>query len=126
MSDPMTTAPNNVLVRCWPALWIDRDTHTALECLHDPYVRHGVDGPATMSPEAYVAHVTTITSHLRGTSLDVDHLHEVGDMLHARFTMRGVNVTTGGTIAIAWIGHYRLVNGKLAESWTMRQSDFAW
>ena len=47
-------------------------------------------------------------------------------MLHARFTMRGVNVTTGGTIAIAWIGHYRLVDGKLAESWTMRQSDFAW
>ena len=30
MSDPMTTAPNNVLVRCWQALWIDRDTHTAL------------------------------------------------------------------------------------------------
>mgnify|MGYP007000140267 len=21
MSDPMTTAPNNVLVRCWQALW---------------------------------------------------------------------------------------------------------
>ena len=81
MSDPMTTAPNNVLVRCWQALWIDGDTHTALGCLHDPYVRHGVDGAATMSPEAYVAHVTTITSHLRGTSLDVDHLHEVGDML---------------------------------------------
>mgnify|MGYP007027152226 CR=1 FL=1 len=25
MSDPMTTAPNNVLVRCWQALWIDRE-----------------------------------------------------------------------------------------------------
>ncbi|MEL0001012.1 MAG: nuclear transport factor 2 family protein, partial [Acidimicrobiaceae bacterium] len=118
MSDPTTTS-NNVLVRCWQALWIDGDTDAALGCLHDPYVRHGVDGPATMSPEAYVAHVTTITGHLRGTSLDVDHLHEVGNMLYARFTMRGVNITTGGTIAIAWIGHYRLVDGKLAESWTM-------
>ena len=43
MSDPMTTAPNNVLVRCWQALWIDGDT-TPPRCLHDPYVRHGVDG----------------------------------------------------------------------------------
>ena len=95
MSDPTTTS-NNVLVRCWQALWIDGDTDTALGCLHDPYVRHGVEGPPTMSPEAYVAHVSKVTSDLRGTSIDVDHLHEVGDMLYARFTMRGVNVTTGG------------------------------
>ena len=78
-----------------------------------------------MSPEAYVAHVSNHQRPARHL-VDVDHLHEVGDMLYARFTMRGVNVTTGGTIAIAWIGHYRLVDGKLAESWTMRQSDFAW
>ena len=112
-------------MRCWQALWIDGDTHTALGCLHDPYVRHGVDGPATMSPEAYVAHVTTITSDLRHLARcrppARGRRHAVRPLHDAR-----VNVTTGGTIAIAWIGHYRLVDGKLAESWTMRQSDFAW
>ena len=126
MSDPEITPQDNVLIRCWRALWIDRDAETALECLHNSYVRHGVTGTVTMSPETYVGHVDKVTADLRGTSIDVDQLHSVGDMLFARFTMRGVNVTTGGTIAIAWIGHYRLVDGKLAESWTMRQSDFAW
>ena len=126
MSDPEITPQDNVLIRFWRALWIDRDAETALECLHNSYVRHGVTGTVTMSPETYVGHVDKVTADLRGTSIDVDQLHSVGDMLFARFTMRGVNVTTGGTIAIAWIGHYRLVDGKLAESWTMRQSDFAW
>ena len=126
MSDPEITSQDNVLIRLWRALWIDRDPEIALECLHNSYVRHGVTGTVTMSPETYVGHVNKVTADLRGTSIDVDQLHDVGDMLFARFTMRGVNVTTGGTIAIAWIGHYRLVDGKLAESWTMRQSDFAW
>ena len=126
MSDPEITSQDNVLIRFCRALWIDRDAEIALECLHHSYVRHGVTGTVTMSPETYVGHVNKVTADLRGTSIDVDQLHDVGDMLFARFTMRGVNVTTGGTIAIAWIGHYRLVDGKLAESWTMRQSDFAW
>ena len=126
MSDPEITSQDNVLIRFWRALWIDRDAEIARECLHHSYVRHEVTGTVTMSPETYVGHVNKVTADLRGTSIDVDQLHDVGDMLFARFTMRGVNVTTGGTIAIAWIGHYRLVDGKLAESWTMRQSDFAW
>ena len=126
MSDPEITSQDNVLIRFWRALWIDSDAEIALECLHHSYVHHGVTGTVTMSPETYVGHVNKVTANLRGTSIDVDQLHDVGDMLFARFTMRGVNVTTGGTIAIAWIGHYRLVDGKLAESWTMRQSDFAW
>ena len=126
MSDPEITSQDNVLIRFWRALWIGRDAEIALECLPHSYVRPGVTGTVTMSPETYVGHVNKVTADLRGTSIDVDQLHSVGDMLFARFTMRGVNVTTGGTIAIAWIVHYRLVDGKLAESWTMRQSDFAW
>lgn len=121
-----TAHADNVLIRCWQALWIDHDTDAVLGCLHDTYVRHGVDGAVTMTPEMYAGHVRKVTSNLRGTSIDVDHVHEVGDMLYARFTLKGVNVATGGNISIAWIGHYRLVDGKLAESWTMRQSDFAW
>lgn len=117
---------DSVLIRCWQALWIDHDAGAVLECLHDPYVRHGVDGAITMTPQKYADHVAKVTNNLRGTAIDVEHLHEVDDMLYARFTLRGVNVTTGGNISIAWIGHYRLEAGKLAESWTLRQSDFAW
>ncbi|MEM8707043.1 MAG: nuclear transport factor 2 family protein [Actinomycetota bacterium] len=118
--------PDSVLIRCWQALWIDHDTEAVLECLHDPYVRHGVDGAVTMTPRIYADHIRKVTGNLRGTSIEVGHLHEVDDMLYARFTLTGVNVTTGGNISIAWIGQYRLVDGKLAESWTLRQSDFAW
>ncbi|MEM8708483.1 MAG: nuclear transport factor 2 family protein [Actinomycetota bacterium] len=118
--------PDSVLIRCWQALWIDHDTEAVLGCLHDPYVRHGADGAVTMTPQIYADHIRKVTANLRGTSIEVGHLHEVDDMLYARFTLKGVNVTTGGNMSIAWIGQYRLIDGRLAESWTLRQSDFAW
>ena len=120
------TIDDNILVRTWHKLWIDGDASGIDEFIHDPYVRHHVDGEVTMRPSEYGTHITRITSHIRGTAMDVDHLAEVGDMIYARFTLRGMNLTTGTPVSVAWLGQYRVVDGKLAESWTLRETDAAW
>ena len=128
--DPTTEDDTNptasVLVRTWRALWIDHDTSGITDLVHDPYVRHTCDGDVTMSPADYGDHIARITAHIRGTEVDVAYLHEAGDMIHARFTLKGMNLTTGTPVSVAWLGQYRTVDGKLAESWTLRQTDAAW
>ncbi len=79
-----------------------------------------------MRPDEYAGHITRITSHLRGTEVDVAHLAEVDDMIYARFTLKGMNLTTGTPVRVAWMGQYRVADGRLAESWTIRHSDAAW
>ena len=62
-------------------------------------------------------------------SLNQPHIVHACGSAHfprARFTLKGVSVTTGDAICVGWIGQCRVENGRIAESWTMRQTDFAW
>ncbi len=131
MTDPTSAAEHptddSVLVRTWRKLWIDADPTGIEELVADPYVRHSCDGSAvTMSPADYGAHIARVTGHLRGTEIDVAYLRQVDDMIHARFTLKGMNLTTGTPVSVAWLGQYRVADGKLAESWTLRETDAAW
>ena len=117
---------DNVLIRTWRTLWIDADPSGIVDLVADPYVRHTCDGDVTMTPAEYGGHIARITSHIRGTDIDIAHLAEVDDMIYARFTLRGMNLTTGIPVSVAWLGQYRTADGKLAESWTLRQTDAGW
>lgn len=126
MSTEPTPTEESVLIRTWRKLWIDADAAHIDDFVADPYVRHTSDGDVTMTPAEYGSHIARVTSHLRGTAVDVAHLTEIEDMIFARFTLRGMNLTTGTPVSVAWLGQYRTVDGKLAESWTLRQTDAAW
>lgn len=116
----------SVLIRTWRKLWIDADPVGIEDFVADPYLRHTCDGDVAMTPAEYGGHIARITSHLRGTAVDVARVTEIDDMIFARFTLRGMNLTTGTPVSVAWLGQYRTVDGKLAESWTLRQTDAAW
>jgi hypothetical protein len=127
IDNPDVNKPDeNVLTRTWRKLWIDADATGIDALVADPYVRHTCDGTVSMTASEYGGHIARITSHIRGTEVDVDHLAEVGDMIYARFTLKGMNLTTGTPVSVAWLGQYRTVDGKLAESWTLRETDAAW
>ena len=114
------------VVRLWTLLWVDRDTDGAADLLADPYVRHSADGVHTATPAEYTRQVSQTTRHLKGTAVVFHHLSHDGDLTNARFTLQGVNLNTGDPVAIGWIAQYRIVDGHLAESWSLRQTDFAW
>lgn len=122
----MTSHEDDPVVRLWRHLWIDGDDHAVAALLADPYVRHTTDGRQVSSPAEYARHVCTVTRHIKGTDVLVAHLSHAGDITHARFSLAGVNLTTGEPVAIGWLAQYRTENGLLAESWSMRQTDFSW
>lgn len=122
----MTIDDNDPVVRLWRQLWIDGDDTAITELLTDPFVRHTTEGRKVDTPSAYGHHVCTVTRHLKGTDVVVDHLSHTGDMTHVRFTLEGINLMTGEPISIGWIAHYRTDTGRIAEAWTMRQTDFSW
>ena len=117
---------NDPIVRFWTRLWIDRDEAGVAELLADPYVRHGADGSHTTGPADYARHVCRITRHLEGTSVVFDHVGHDGTTTHARFTLHGIDLGTGRRVAIACLGHYRIEDGHIAESWSLRQTDRSW
>ena len=122
----MTARATDPVIRLWEGLWIDGDDAIAVELLTDPYVRHTTEGTETHSPAAYARHICDVTRHIKGTAVVLDHLSHAGDMTHARFTLTGVNLTTGEPVTIGWLGQYRIEDGRVAESWSMRQTDFSW
>lgn len=122
----MTSNDTDPVVRLWQGLWIDGDDSAVVELLADPYVRHTTDGVHTHTPADYARHVCHVTRHIKGTGVTVDHLSHVDDITHARFTLTGVELTTGEPVSIGLIAQYRTEAGRLAESWSMRQTDFAW
>ncbi len=122
----MTHDPQNLIVRLWTTLWLGGTTDDIADLVADPYVRHSPGGTTTLSTAEYSRHIARISTHIEGTSLSFSHLDEVDDRIHARFTLHGINLASGEPISIAWIGEYRIAHGRLAESWTMRQTDFVW
>ena len=110
----------------WTRLWIDRDEAGIAALVTDPYVRHGADGSRTDRAAEYARQACRTARHIEGTAVDFHHLDHHRDTVHARFTLHGVDLRTGRTIAIACLSHYRLDGDRITESWSLRQTDLSW
>ncbi len=122
-SPPQSESP---LVRLWDQLWVHGSAEGIKDYVTDPYVRHSAAGTEVMTATDYAANVLSICRHIRGTGVVFDYLDQSDTMIHARFTLHGISVTTGDAFSVGWIGQYRLVDGRIAEAWTLRQTDFSW
>ncbi len=122
----MTDHADNPIVRLWHAAWLVRDPDTLATLVADPYVRHGREGTTRMAPTEFAAQVVKSLGHLKGTELSVDDLATVGDMVYGRVRMKGIDLGTGNPVTISWLGHFRIENGVVAESWMLHQTDLDW
>ncbi len=122
----MTDHADNPVTHFWSTLWIERDLERLPGLVTDPYVRHGRGGTTQMPRVEFGRHVAAMMAPFKGTELRVDDLASIGEMTYARVTMRGVNLTTGDTVSITWLGHYRIEGGLIAESWMLHQTDLDW
>jgi len=122
----MTNHAENPVVRLWNAAWLDRDPDTLAALVADPYVRHGREGTTRMSPTEFAAQVARALGHFKGTELSIDDLATVGAMVYGRVRMVGVELSTGTPVTISWLGHFRIEDGRVAESWMLHQTDLDW
>ncbi len=122
----MTDQAEQLIIQLWDALWIHRDREAVSDLFAEPYVRHSRDGTVRSSPDDYAMRMLTAMKHIRGAELRVDDIAAVGDMVYARMCLEGVNLDTGTPVSITWLGHYRIHQGKIAESWMLHQTDLDW
>lgn len=116
----------NALVRYWTMLWVEGNGDQISEVLADPFVTHSSEGTIHRTPADQAAHVLSITEHLRGTQVEFHLLDAIADRLHARFTLRGVNLRSGHPVTVGSLAQYRLVDGRLAESWATHTTGLEW
>ncbi len=118
---------NETLVtRLWQRVWIEGALDELHELVTDPYIRHTRDGTVSAPPAEYARHIASAVRTIRGTKLIVDHIASVDDMVYARIVLHAVNLSTEATLKLTWLAQYRIVDGHIAESWAMHQSDIDW
>ena len=131
MSDSPTTNPpsaanEDLVARLWRQIWIDGALDRIGEVVADPYIRHTRDGTVTTSPADYALHLESVVRTIRGTQVIVEAIASTGDIVFASITLHGVNLATEAKVKISWITQYRVADGRIAEAWTMHQSDLDW
>ena len=121
-----SAANQDLVTRLWQEIWIDNDFTRLRELVSDPYVRHTRDGTVSSTPAEYARHIESAVQSIKSTAVDIDDLTSVGDRVYARLRLRGVNLTTGDELHLTWLAHYRIVDGRVAESWSMHQTGLDW
>ncbi|MDH3706686.1 MAG: ester cyclase [Acidimicrobiia bacterium] len=122
----MPTEPADVVRALWQRIWIDGALDQLGDLVTDPYIRHTREGTAAQSPAEYGRAVGAATDVIRGTKVQIDDMATVDDMVWARMTLHAVNINLGTEVRITWIGQYRVVNGKVCESWVLHESGLDW
>lgn len=122
----MTRKTEELVEQLWQRIWIDGDVDELSDLLTDPFVRHTRDGTRTMSLADYARHITSVVGSLRGTEVRFDHLASVDDHVYARLTLLGFNLATEKPMHVTWLAQYRIAEDRIAEAWTMHQTDLDW
>ena len=121
------SADTEALVKAlWNHIWIDGELDRLGDVVSDPFVRHTRDGTQTTTPEGYARHLESVRATIRATDVRFEHLMSIDDHVYARIVVTGVNLAAGDAVHLTWLAHYRVADGRIAEAWTMHQTDLDW
>ena len=90
-------------------------------CVEPSYIRHDAKGDRTVTRDAYAAEIAKIHQERPGIRVVVyDHSFK-GDRAWFRFEFKWTDPKTAETHTQAGMQSYRIVDGKLAETWLILQ-----
>lgn len=115
-----------IVDRYWRSVWIERDLSVLGELYTDPTIRHTVAGTRTVSVAQLQHDLGEGLRALRGESFTVDQLTVVNDTAWLRLTLRAVSVASMSPMAFTWLAQYRLVEGRIAETWALHEAGLSW
>ena len=123
-SEPRTA--ERVVQQYWESVWIERDLSVLGDLYTDPTIRHTVNGSRTVDLATLAASLTDSLRAMRGESFNIDQLTVVADIAWLRLTLKGLSLATMTPITITWLAQYRLVDGRIAETWALHQAGLDW
>ena len=120
----MATEEPKALIRRWVELWNAGDAAAIAAFVAPDYVRHDPNAPEVRGPEAERQLVAMYRAAFPDLHFTVEHLVAEGDLVVARYTVRGTHrgellgiPPTGAQVTLAAMELYRLADGKIAEQW---------
>jgi steroid delta-isomerase-like uncharacterized protein len=125
----MNSERNKAIVRRWSEeLWSRGDLAVADEIISPDYVRHDPGDPfPARGPEDVRRIVTMLRSMLPDLTIEVNEIVAEGDMVASRYTATATDTRgymgrppTGKRIRTSAMQMFRLADGKIVESWAVR------
>ena len=119
-------SPADIVERWQERAWGECDLGVVDELIAEPFLRHGPTGTAKRT-RAELKH--DLRQYQRALGKPVITLHERivdGDKVWSRVTMRGANLETGERRIIEWLQIHRVVDGQIAEVWSLHTTDVEW
>ncbi len=120
----MATEEPKALIRRWVELWNAGDAAAIAALVTPDYVRHDPNAPEVRGPEAERQLVAMYRAAFPDLHFTVEHLVADGDLVVARFTVRGTHrgelmgiPATGAQVTLDAMELFRLAGGKVAEQW---------
>lgn len=112
--------------RWWNELWREGRIDVADEIVADPIVRHSSTGTFVTSRDDYKRQLAEFQRTLCKPETTIDDRSLEGDRLWTRATSRGINRETGEPSIVTWLMVQRIVDGRIAEQWTMTAWGVDW
>jgi len=101
----------------WERVWNEGKFDLASGCVADFYIRHDPKGDRTVAREAYIAEVAAIQKDRPGIQVIVYDHSFLGNRAWFRFAFKWTDAKTGETQTQAGTQVYRVMDGRLAETW---------
>jgi hypothetical protein len=105
----------------WERVWHEGKFDLVPECVGPHYIRHEEAGDRTVTREAYAAEIAKSREDRPGIRIVVyDHSFQ-GNRAWFRFAATWTDTKTGEVRSRAGMQSYRIVEGKLVETWVSMQ-----
>ena len=120
------TSPESVVRAYWERVWLERDLDALEDLVTDPVVRHTAEGTQSLTRGEYRRRLADAFEAVRATDVSIDSITADGPLAWVRLTLRGVSLATTAPMSLAWLGQYRVEDGRIAELWALHQPGADW
>lgn len=114
-----TESVMNDLFDRWEQVWHEGKFDLVPSCVADTYIRHDQTGDRTVTRDAYAAEIAKVRENRPGIRVVVYDHSFAGDRAWFRFAFKWNDPKTGEPQSQAGMQSYRIVDGKLAETWLL-------
>ena len=89
-------------------------------------MRHTAEGTQSLTRREYRRRLADAFEAVRATEVSIDSITADGPLAWVRLTLRGVSLATAAPLSLAWLGQYRVEDGRIAELWALHQPGIDW
>lgn len=110
----------------WGRVWLRGELDLVDELFAERFVRHSGDGTQEFTRAQYRDRIADALDRSAPVSAHIDVLDVVEDRVWARISSTRVAVATHQTMAVTWMQQHRIVDGRIAETWTLYETGLQW